>query len=94
MAARVAEVKRMYVHPAHRGRGIGRAILSKLESLARLYGYTTMRLETGVRQPEAIHLYESAGFLRIPCYYPYSDSPLSVCYEKFILDHPGGNNDI
>ena len=87
MSAEVAEVKRMYVNPAHRGLGIGRAILAKLEALAREYGYTTLRLETGIRQPEAIHLYESVAFQRIPCYGQYAGAPLSVCYEKPIAIH-------
>jgi GNAT superfamily N-acetyltransferase len=93
MSKEVAEVKRMYVDPAHRGFGIGRAILAKLEALAREYGYTTLRLETGIRQPEAIHLYESVGFQRIPCYGQYAGAPLSVCYEKPIIDRPGAKND-
>jgi GNAT superfamily N-acetyltransferase len=84
METGVAEVKRMYVDPACRGQGVGRAILQKLEALARELGYTRLRLETGIRQPEAIHLYESVGFRRIPCYGQYTDAPLSVCYEKSI----------
>ena len=85
MSPGVAEVKRMYVDPALRGNGIGRAILMKLESLACEYGYTSLCLETGVRQPEAIHLYETVGFHRIPCYGEYVDAPLSVCFEKRIV---------
>jgi GNAT superfamily N-acetyltransferase len=86
MAPSVAEVKRMFVDPAHRGRGIGRAILAKLELVARGYGYSRLRLETGVRQPEAIHLYVSCGFRRIDCYGQYAGSALSVCYEKTIQE--------
>ncbi|MGI8734133.1 MAG: GNAT family N-acetyltransferase [Pyrinomonadaceae bacterium] len=78
----VAEVKRMFVAPEARGRGIGRAVLEKLETLARELGYCAIRLETGLKQPEAIALYEAAGFKPYPCYGPYATNPLSVCFEK------------
>ena len=57
----IAEVKRMFVEPNMRGRGLSRQILAKLEDVALENGYNTVRLETGKRQPEAIGLYESAG---------------------------------
>lgn len=79
---RVAEVKRMYVRPKMRGQGISRRILKTLETLAREYDYTTVRLETGLRQPQAMGLYESEGYQRIPCFGDYALDPLSVCYEK------------
>jgi putative acetyltransferase len=78
----VAEVKRMFVVPDARGRGVGRKILEQLESVAGELGYKAMRLETGLKQPEAIALYESTGYLRVPCYGQYFDNPLSVCFEK------------
>src|SRR5262245_5275274 len=53
-----AEVKRMYVKPKCRGMGIGTKILNKIEALAREAGITTLRLETGNLQPEALKLYE------------------------------------
>ena len=80
--AGLAEVKRMFVRHAYRRRGIGRAILSAIEERARSLGYRELRLETGVRQPEAIGLYRSAGWSEIPCYPPYTDDPLSVCLGK------------
>lgn len=80
--ATVAEIKRMYVHPAARGRGVSRQILAKLESLAREYGYRAAQLETGTLQQAAIGLYESSGYVRIPCYGAYADDPHSVCYRK------------
>ena len=55
----VAEVKRMYVVPKERGRGVARAVLTGLEDAARDRGWTTLRLETGPRQPEAVALYLS-----------------------------------
>jgi putative acetyltransferase len=79
-----AEIKRMYVEPGARCRGLGRKILEELESAARGLGYRKVRLETGVRQPEAIQLYETAGYQRIPPYGEFSGSPLSICFEKSI----------
>ena len=76
------ELKRMYVRPAYRGRGLSRAILAALEDEARAEGATTVILETGDRQAEAIALYERHGYESIPKYGPYVDSPISLCYEK------------
>lgn len=78
----VAEIKRMYVAPSARRRGISRAILRKLEELASGCGYTIVRLETGQRQPNAIRLYETAGYHEIPRYGLHLNDPLSVCFEK------------
>ena len=80
--AEYAEVKRMYVRPAFRGRGFGRRLLDHLADHARTHGINLLRLETGVHQREAIGLYESMGFHRIPPFGPYTDDPLSLCYEK------------
>lgn len=76
------EVKRMYVLPQARGRGLGRRLLEELEAQARTLGYTALVLETGDRQPEALGLYTSSGFERIPCYPPYNRRELSLCFEK------------
>ena len=65
----VGEVKRLFVRPAYHGLGIGRALLTRLASLALQRGYRTLRLETGARQTEAQNLYGSAGFHRIAPYY-------------------------
>jgi putative acetyltransferase len=78
----VGEVKRMFVLPEFRGRGIARQILMALESTARERGYSTLRLETGTRQPEAIGLYRSAGYSKIPCFGEYADDLFSICFEK------------
>lgn len=84
----IAEIKRMYVQPNMRDRGIARAILAKLEELARQADFRTVRLETGSRQPAAIHLYQTAGFRRIERYGRYVDDPLSICFEKSLLTPP------
>jgi putative acetyltransferase len=77
-----AELKRMYVAPQARGLGLGRQVLEELEAHARRLGYRGIVLETGDRQPEALGLYASAGYERIPCYPPYSERSLSLCFEK------------
>jgi putative acetyltransferase len=78
----VAEIKRMYVVPEARGRGIARQVLLALEAEARRLGVSRLVLETGVRQAEALTLYRRAGFVEIPLFGEYVDSPLSVCMEK------------
>jgi GNAT superfamily N-acetyltransferase len=85
----VAEIKRMFVVPDCRGRGYSKAVLSALERLAGLSGYTTVRLETGDRQPEAIRLYEGSGYRRIPNFGIYVGSARSVCFEKPLLEVAG-----
>ena len=78
----IGEVKRMYTDPQFRGRGVARAILQELEQTAVELGLVAIRLETGVRQPDAIRLYERAGYRRIPCYGVYRQNPTSICFEK------------
>lgn len=77
-----AELKRMFVHPEARGFGIGRRVLQALESHARATGLRVLRLETGIRQPEALGLYRAAGFVDVPAFPPYAPDPLSVFMEK------------
>lgn len=64
-AAGYAEIKRMYVDPAHRGQGIASAILARLEDLTRTAGIDLLKLETGTLQQEAVSLYRRLGFT--PC---------------------------
>ena len=80
--ADTAEIKRMYVAPGARGRGIGWMILDSLQTEARRLGARRLVLETGERQPEAVALYTRAGFARIPAFGEYIGSPLSVCMTK------------
>ena len=81
----IAELKRMFVRTRFRNQGIARQLLAALEQHARDRGYTEIRLETGSRQPEAVKLYESSGYLSIPRFGPYVDDPSSVCYAKSLI---------
>jgi putative acetyltransferase len=76
------ELKRMWVNPDYRGQGIGRAVLDYLEAQARLRGCARFTLETGVRQPEALTLYERAGYQRCGPFGDYAEDPHSVFMHK------------
>jgi ribosomal protein S18 acetylase RimI-like enzyme len=78
------EIKRMYVRPQFRRRGLARQVLDHLTEYARARDVGLLRLETGIHQVEAINLYERVGFRRIPPFGPYRVDPLSLCYEKDI----------
>jgi len=78
------EVKRMYVLPEHRKKGIAARILSELEKWATELTYRKCILETGRRQPEAIGLYSKCGYTRIENYGQYAGIENSVCFEKKI----------
>jgi GNAT superfamily N-acetyltransferase len=80
-----AEIRRMYVAPAERGRGLSRRVLTALEDEARTLGYSFVRLETGNLQTEAVRLYVSAGYSRIERYGPFVDDERSVCFEKRLI---------
>lgn len=79
-----AEIKRMYVRPEARGRGISRTMLGALEDAARGLGYARIVLESGVAQPEAMALYESEGYTPVEAFGAYRASPLSRCYERHL----------
>jgi GNAT superfamily N-acetyltransferase len=74
----------MYVDPAARGRGVGAAVLERLESAARELGVNRLVLETGIYQAEAIGLYRRAGFKPDPCWGEYAGVLTSICFEKEI----------
>ena len=80
------EVKRMYVAPAARGRGISKLVLRDLERRARDLGWGRLRLETGVLQPEAMGLYRSEGYTAIAPFGYYVGNPQSRCYEKVFAE--------
>ncbi|QIX60775.1 GNAT family N-acetyltransferase [Hymenobacter sp. BT18] len=77
-----AEVKRMFVRPEFRGRGVAGTVLRELEQWAQDLGYTACVLETGKKQPEAIRLYEKSQYARIPNYGQYAGVENSVCLHK------------
>jgi putative acetyltransferase len=82
-----AEVKRMYTRPIVRGRGVGKALLARIEAEARAGGAGLLRIETGMYQEEALRFYEAAGFQRRGAFGPYAALPAraiatSVFYEK------------
>jgi len=79
---RLAEVKRMYVAPTGRRRGLVRALLMHLERTAAEAGADVMILETGLEQPEAIALYESEGYELVEKFGYYAESPISRGYGK------------
>ena len=76
------EVKRMYVRPEQRGTGVADALLVAIEAEAQALAVSRLVLETGVRQPEAIKLYERCGFVRIASFGQYVENPLSFCMGK------------
>jgi len=81
-----AEIKRMYVRPAFRGLGLGRAMIGHLEIRAAERGIRVLRLETGICQLEAIGLYDRMGYKRIGPFGEYLPDPLSYFYEKQLPD--------
>lgn len=84
LGAGTAEIKRMYVAPEARGRGIGTALLRALEAEARALGAARLVLETGERQRDAVALYRRAGFTDRARFGEYARSPFSLCMEKVL----------
>jgi GNAT superfamily N-acetyltransferase len=80
----ILEIKRMFVVPQVRGKGIARLILRELEKWGREEGFTESKLETGIKQPEAIAVYRSAGYREIPNYPPYTEIAESICMAKIL----------
>ena len=79
LAEGVAEIKRMYVRPSARSRGVAAALLAALEDAARALGYACARLDTGPKQPHALRLYRSAGYSEVP---PYNDNPFACFWGE------------
>ncbi|MBV8251598.1 MAG: GNAT family N-acetyltransferase [Chitinophaga sp.] len=76
------EIKRMFVRPEARGKGIAFGIMHELENWARELNYSYAILETGKRQPEAISLYQKSGFTIMDNYGPYIGMDNSICMRK------------
>lgn len=83
-AERPVEIKRMYVVKEQRGRGYARAVLRHLEQTAQAAGADAVVLETGEVQADAVTLYRSSGYVDIPHFGHYADSPLAVHLGKFL----------
>jgi len=89
--ARAGELKRMYVSPAVRGRGVGRRLIDLLQHEALQRGCRALRLETGPYQPEALGLYAACGFERRGPFGSYAEDPMSVFMEKLLVtEHAAG----
>jgi GNAT superfamily N-acetyltransferase len=78
----VAEIKRMYVRPDARSRGVARALLVALEEEAGSLGYTAIRLDTGPKQEYGLALYRSAGYVDVE---PYNDNPFACFWGEKLL---------
>jgi len=78
--AETAEIRRMYVRPAYRGRGLGRQLLVALEEMAMTFGYSVLFLETARSLPQAIGLYRSCGYVELPS--GGTNDPYRVCFQK------------
>lgn len=76
------EVKRMFIRRPFRGRGYSRELLSLIEDEARALRFTRVLMESGLAQPEAMALYESSGYARIPGFGHYRNEPQNRCYAK------------
>jgi len=79
-----AEIKRMYVVAAARGRGHARRMLAELERTAAAAGFPRVILGTGSKQPEAVELYRSSGYVDVEPFGYYKDAPLSIHLGKVL----------
>jgi putative acetyltransferase len=86
LGSEYGELKRMFVHPRGRGKGIAKAVLAKLESEAAAAGCKLLKLETGPLQPEALGLYAGSGFKRCGPFGGYWNDPLSIFMQKRIAE--------
>jgi len=82
LVAELAEIKRMYVRPAGRSRGVAASLLVALESTASDLGYRRVRLDTGPLQVHAQRLYRRSGYVEIA---PYNDNPFASYWGEKIL---------
>lgn len=78
------EIKRMYVHPSFRNKGIASAVLKEIETWAAESGFKKCILETGLKQLAAIALYRKHGYYKIPNFEPYTNAASSICFGKTV----------
>jgi GNAT superfamily N-acetyltransferase len=79
------EIKRMFVKPEYRGQKIAASILQELEDWAIEFNISGTILETGIKQHEAIHLYQKSGYIVVENYGPYKGLPESICMQKNLV---------
>jgi GNAT superfamily N-acetyltransferase len=79
-----AELKRFYVRPGYRGRGVADALLAALVAYGQVHGVGLLRLETGDRQHAALRFYARHGFIEVPRFSPYVDSETSICMQRHV----------
>jgi GNAT superfamily N-acetyltransferase len=79
LADGVGEIKRMFVRPAARSRGVAGALLAELEDTARALGYDVVRLDTGPKQVHALSLYRRAGYVEVP---RYNENPFACFWAE------------
>jgi putative acetyltransferase len=82
---RSVEIKRMFVRPEYRGQKIAASILQQLENWAIELNISVTVLETGIKQPDAIHLYGKSGYIVVENYGPYKGLPESICMQKNLV---------
>ena len=88
------ELKRMFVMASSRRHGVGTALGVAALTYARRQGGSSMFLETGIRQPEAVRVYTRLGFQRIAPFPPYLDDPFALCFQLdlALADHEEGTS--
>jgi putative acetyltransferase len=89
--AGAGEIKRMFVDPAVRGKGVGRGLLERIETIARREAIHLLQLETGGKQPEALELYRRFGYLECGPFGSYKPDPHSLFMEKRLQGAPIGS---
>ncbi len=82
--SKTVEIKRMYTLPEYRGKGIASKIIRELELWAKEENYTTSILETGLKQADALYLYQKLGYTIIENYGQYRGVENSVCMKKIL----------
>lgn len=87
--AGIGEIKRVFVRPQYRRKGIAEHMMERLEKHAVESGFKFLRLETGYKQPEAIAMYRKLGYYDIPKFGEYINDPNSVCMEKRLIEKVG-----
>ena len=79
-----AELKRLFINPAYRGKGIAKTLIEKLEDHAFKLGIKVIKTETGTLQTEAIHLYKKLDYKKIGPFGDYIENPYSIFFSKLL----------